>query len=529
MERCSNLLLLCMVCVFFSCKKKTEMEDPAILVKSVYIEMIKSDRVDVKYQFSHLGYQETGVLYYKKSDPNKVSTIHAIRQAESLKLSLEHLEPNTEYAFKVFYKLKDVQQIDVKEYTVKTLSLELAKFALEIKNDSIIYDASGNFTADLIGENLNDLNLRELDVKLNGTTVDLDYPVQLASGKYKITIKGKSKPVNAISFVVGSYQGKEIFFQSVPFVSAGEKYWLSYKPTLLRCYYTSVFDNELYYFNQQVLKWNVPDQRLMVLRKIPEASISGSAVGIQFDEQLFFPVTEKTDYGNINDSSDDVSYRQAYSYHPVSGEIYSYPLEDQSLSKSGRMIENNNCFIHKGELYLTFSLVDQLGSNPSIFPKSDSFIYRYNKATKTFEFKGKLDPKILNHHFVSIKDQLYLLGLVPVYDQGLQMSATLSIFEVSEQTFKPEEIYRGGTVAEPLTFRTKSAVVYDQKILIAAALDNFILFDPSNRELYPVLLKNNINNMYFGGFFSYNNKLHLNADLFFTSQKIYEISIVKGN
>ena len=118
---------------------------------------------------------------------------------------------------------------------------------------------------------------------------------------------------------------------------------------------------------------------------------------------------------------------------------------------------------------------------------------------------------------------MYLAGLTPVYDQGFRVSATFAVFKVNEQNFKMEEIYRAGTVTRPLTFILKELLEYEQKILIATSPNDFLIFDPSSRQLSPVFLRNSINSMYLTGFFIYNNQLHINAD-----NKVHEISIVKG-
>lgn len=528
MEKCKALFFLWMIFTLLSCKKQSELEADGIFVQEVYIEAIKSDRVVINYKLSNLGYQETGVLYYKKSAPEKQTIINALRKDGVLKLSLLHLEPNTSYVFKVFFKRGDIQQVDSKEYTVKTLSSELAKFGLQINAESIHSDVAGNFTADLEGENLINLNLSELQIRINGTLVALDYPIQLTNGRYKIPIKGKVKPVPGLHSIVGYYQEKEILIQTVHFNFGGGRYSLSYIPTKLRGYFTSVFNNDLYYFmNEQVFKWNDPDQRLIPIGSIPLYTVAENVVGIQFDEQLFFPAVRKMNLGVDNDQTDDFEYQSVQSYMPASGQFYSYVLKDEDVWQPGRMIQTNHYFIHKGELYLTYSLVDQLTADPNVFPKTDRFVQHYNKTTKTFESKGKLNMEILNHNFISINDQLYLVGLVPVYDQGFRVSATLAVFKVSEKTFIPEEIYRAGTVAEPVTFSPKQVMAYEQKILMAAALDKFVIFDPLNLQLSMVDLSSGVTNSYLGSIFSYNNKLYLNADPFSTSQKIYEISIVK--
>jgi hypothetical protein len=114
-----------------------------------------------------------------------------------------------------------------------------------------------------------------------------------------------------------------------------------------------------------------------------------------------------------------------------------------------------------------------------------------------------------------------------VVDQGFNVTVTFVVFKVGDD-FSTEEIYRGGTITKPLTFFPKSAVVYNQKILHGIELNDYYLFDPLNKKLSHVYMKNGISSTYWGGFFNYNNKLYVNGDMGFYSQKIHEISIVKG-
>ncbi|WP_449440028.1 hypothetical protein [Pedobacter steynii] len=65
MGNCKWLVLGIIICAFWSCKK-TETTDPEIIVEDLYVEFVDSNLVDISYKLSHLGYQETGVSYYKK-------------------------------------------------------------------------------------------------------------------------------------------------------------------------------------------------------------------------------------------------------------------------------------------------------------------------------------------------------------------------------------------------------------------------------------------------------------------------------
>jgi len=522
MARFKSMLLLSLFCAFLSCKKQTELIDPEITVENVYVEFVKANQIDINYKLSHLGYLETGVSFYKKNNPKATTIVNAVRENDRLKLSMQDLEANTEYIFKVFYKQNNGEKTDTKEYAVKTLSKESTKFSLEIKSTDVKYDDDGNFTLDIVGENLNNMNLSELAIKVNLSSVSLSYPVQLSDNKYKITVKGNIRPVNVNYSIQALYQGKEILFQSIPFVFDGERYWLTYKQSNIRVTYVSVFNGELYYVsNKQIYNWNDLEQRWTSVANSPIETYQENVVGFEFDGQLFFPPVEKTIWSNPNDLTDNYQYPEGCSFEIGTASWSSYSFEEHRYSQPRRRIENNNYFVHNGELYLTYSLTDDQSFNPSAVVKTDNFIYHYNKSTKRFEAGAKLNTEIINYNFIAISDQLYLTGLVPVYDQGFKMSATFAVFKVDDH-FNLHEIYRGGTIEQPLAFWPKKVVIYDQKILFAMSVDNFKLFDPADQKLYQVSLRNSISSIYISNLFNYKNKLHLNAD-----QSIYEISINK--
>ncbi|SEQ91574.1 hypothetical protein [Pedobacter rhizosphaerae] len=526
MERYKWLIVLLLFCSALACKKQTTSIEQKTAVENLFIELITSRQIDINYNLSHLGYESTGITYYKKADPASQTTILAIREKDRLALSLQSLTPNSEYVFKIFYKINGKQITDVKEYTLKTLTEEAEKYAMVIKSPSINYDEKGNFTIDIEGENLQNINLSQLEIKVNLRTAVLNYPTQISGAKYKLTIKGII-PANNMNYAVqGYYQGKEIFFQSVPFIYDGDRYWMSLQLTSLRGYAPSVFNNELYYFfNKQVTKWNDPEQRLVELEGIPDGTINpalAQPTALEFDGKLFFSPLPAGYLPDPEKYSEYYSYPQGYAYQPGNSKWSIFAFKDQHYPNSSRIITNSNYFVHKGELYLTYSIVNDRAPSPMTPSKIDNYLYHYNKSNNNFERRNFFSQEIKNYHFISINNQLYLLGLVPVFDQGFKVSATFAIFRVTDN-FSLEEYYKGGTLVSPESFTARYITIYDQKILMSVAENDFRIFDLNERKLYPVYFKNNISNVHIGNFFLYNNKHHLFAD-----QKNYEISIQKG-
>ncbi|RYF21006.1 MAG: hypothetical protein EOO42_11375 [Flavobacteriales bacterium] len=526
MERYRYVIMLLLSIAFFGCKKK-EVLDPEIAVEKVYVETVASDRIELNYTLSHLGYGETGVAYAKKSDPSQLIYVNAIRLNGVLKLALQNLEPNTDYIFKVFFEQNGERKIDLKEYSVKTLTKEAQLFKLQVVGTSVNYDDNGNFTLLIEGDNLNNLNLKEFELKIGVAKLTFGYPVLVSGNKYHITAKGIVNPVNASNAIVANYQEKEIMFQSVPFVFDGERFWLTYKPTSFRGYYVSVFGADLYYFyDNQVFRWDDTAQRMVMLTSIPDGTIQANSVGVQFDNQLFFPVVSKRVWPNPKDLYDYNVYPEAYSFEVGSTKWTSFPFLDQAFGKANREIEIANYFIHKDELYLAYTVKDGSSAIPTTNINRINLLYHYNKVKKDFE-KIDFNAEVIHYSFVAVNNKLYLSGLAPVYDQGFKVSATFVVYEVADN-FTLKEIYRAGTTNNPLSIISKYTIAYENKILVGISTSDFLLFDPAVIQLYQVYLRNNFTHTYFNGFFRYNNKLHLNADLLSTSQKIYEISIVKG-
>lgn len=525
MERFRWLFMVALTGLFLSCTKNNDLSDSEITAQEVYVEWIQSNRIDLNYKLSNLGYEETGVSYHKKSDPGKVIDVKAIRQNGVLKLSLENLEPNTAYVYSIFFTQKNVKKMDAKEYVFNTLSPDLAKFGLHVTNSVINYDQDGKFSAELEGEDLQNLNLSDLDLRVNNNAVHIGYPVPVGNGRYKVVIIGTVNVVNTNYVITGIYKGKQILMQSVPFVFDGDRWWLTYKSTSLRSLPSSLFDGNLYYFfDNKVQKWNDSEQRLQPVGQIQTGTIIQNTSGTQFYEQIFFPADERLYLTNPNDSFDPEHYPVVYAYVPGTDTWNSFSLKTFLSWKGQLRIENNRYFIHKDNLYLTFSIVNGTSADPNAPYVNKNYIFQYDKGTKTFSKKMELPAELINYCLIPVNGQLYLLGLIPLYDQGFKISATLAVFKVSNEDFKLEEIFRGGTINQPLTLTIKSVIGYDQKILIGVSPNDLYLFDPVEKTLSDVYLKNNIDDTYLGDLFYYNNKLYLNTG----SQIIYEISIVKS-
>lgn len=513
---------------FSSCKKQTETPESEITPQQVLIESVTSSQIDMSYQLSHLGYQQTGVSFYKKGSPGATTVVNAIRKNDLLRLSLQNLESNTEYVIKIFYKKGDQQHLDVKDYTVKTLSVNASKFALSVVEAGINYDDAGNFSFEIEGENLQNINLSELVIRVNATQTNLSYPINISGNRYRMRISGKGSLTNMNYPVQAVYQGNELLFKSVPFKYDGERYWASYEPTNLRGYNASVFNNQLFYFfNNQAYRWDDAGQRMITLGNIPSGTISANAVGIDYDETLFFSAVDKSLFLNPNNLLESIRFPEAYGYVPSTGNWLTFSFKEFEYAKTGLVVGNCNYFIHKGLLYLTFSIGSNPGNGPVAGRVLNKYVYKYNKASKGFERVAEINLEMINFHIVSVNNQLFILGNIPVIDQGFKLSTTFAVYSLSDN-FNLQEVYRGGTINDPIDFVVKNALPYGSNILLATGISEYRLYDPAENKIHQVYNRNSISNMYFGGFFTYNNKFHLNADIGFTSYKIYELSILKG-
>lgn len=531
MATCFRLLSVFLLLLFFSCKK-SELVDPIITAEQVYVISVTADRVDINYKLSNLGYQETGISYFKKSDPKNVYKIKAIRKDGILQLSMQSLDPNTEYVFKIFYKQNGEDKSDAKEHLVKTLSLVSTNFFLAINENTVIHATQGKFEAEIEGRNLQNLNLIDFEISVNNVPLKSEYPILINDNKYKIRLNGILPiPQNGVYSFTAKYQGNQVLFKNVIVDYSFEAYFLSYKAVNLRNSMASVFNNDLYYFiGENVLKWNNIEERMEIVGAAVKDlyfTIGTNKPGIQFENQLFFTPNVASYNPSASGPSDYYTLVEAYAFQPNSNQWQVFSLKENNLDNRKRDIQSQNLFIHNNELYFTYTLLDDRLSNPQLEAKSENYLYRYNKAAKQFQKISNVEKEIRNYHFVSIKNQLYLMGLVPVYDQGFKMGVTFCIYKINDQTFEVQEVYRKGDVRGPFIIYPKSVIEYDGQALIINAVNEFLLFNADDYKLSPVNLKNPPSHSYFGGTFIYNGQLHLNADVGSTSGKIYEISIKK--
>jgi hypothetical protein len=510
--------VLFIVCLFFSCKK--EIQQP-ILASDIFVTSVKSHQIDINYTLSKLGYEETGVYYYKKNAPSDLIKVKSLRKADIFELSLQNLDPETEYIVNIFYKQKGIEYKDNKSLSIKTLSSEEIKYALSLKNDTVYYDSIGYFSLEIEGKLLNNLNLSQLEIKLSNSTLKFDYPVISSNDKYIISLKGIKNPIDEVSFISVFYKGVEIFKKSIKLSYSKERYWINFKSTNMYADRASIFKNELYYFNSpNILKWQEDESRLLNIgtSMYQNGNYIGKNPGTEYKNQLFFPPV------HLNVPTDNftniVSYIQIYAYSPIDNSWSSETLTEKSFRAGSKYIVNSQFFIHDDNLYMTFGLANSSAFNENI--PTTYHLYKYNSSDKKFKEITIFKEKLTDYHFISIKNQLYIIGLAPIYDQGFALNSTLCIYTVDPSTFTLNEIYRGGTIYNPQIYRVKNLIDYESNILMAISPNNFLLFNTLDKTLYKVFQKTNLSYTYLEGLFLYNKKFYFNADL-----KIYEISITK--
>lgn len=525
MERFKFAFLLLVFLSLWSCKKDENKSSAKIAVQDVYITSVKTQRVDIVYKLSQLGYKETGVVYYPKDRSMEQQTVAAIREDEQLKLSLQNLEPNTEYGFRVYYKTNQGETKDEKEFVVKTLSATSLKFNLEINSTEVAIHNS-RFEIDIEGDHLNELNLSELKINVNFEPASFAYPVRIAGQRYKMTISGEAKSGFSGHLITASYREEDIFAHHISPISIGE-YTLTAREVNLPDGRYSVYKNTLYSFvDKQVLRWDATSHRLVTLRGFDEGYVWGNKPCFEFDNQLFFVPFQRTIAPDPKDPNKYEHYFDVVSYSPEANVFNDFALLEGTYDVEGLTAEFSQYFVHKSEMYLAFTLTnlsDQLIHKPI---KRTNFIYKYNRSNKKFEYVNGLKTDILSYHFTSINNQMYLVGLVPLTDQGFKLSATFGAFKVSD-TFELESIYTAGTLASPIKFPLNGITNVDDKILIAADIGVFKIFDPIKRVLNQVNVPMGLPGEYYNGLFTYNNMLHINIDAGFTSQTYYELTVSK--
>jgi hypothetical protein len=521
MEKFKFALLMMCFFVCFACKKQ---EDPAakeIIIQDVFITDVNAERINITYKLSDLGYKETGITFYKKDNPAEQRTVLSIRKNDQFMVSMQNLEPGTEYGFKVYYTMENLDKKQDKEYIVKTLSAASLRFKMEIKRSELMVQ-NGEYNLVVEGEHLNELNLSELVVKVNAEPARIDYPVLVSGNSYQMTISGTTQAEQTAYSVMVYYKEQEILAQYLPAKTTGPRYFISHNLTDLPSGNLSVINNELFTFREQeVLHWDNGGQRFVPIATYDDGMVYENMQTFSFDNQIFFPAGGKDYFPNPKDVNNYVGYPAVVSFVPGTAKFETYHFKDKQYERDYLFYENSQYFIHKNQLYLAFSLVDYSGQYANKPTIRKNFVYKYNQQKKQFEFVDDLNTDILSYRFTSIDNQLYVVGLLPVVDQGYKLTATLGVLKVSD-TFGLQEIFRSGTVSKPQNLKIGCVSNVDGKILIVSALNDYKIFDPTERKLYDVTLKNNIPEEFLYGLFTYHNTLHLNS-----GYEKYELSVSK--
>jgi hypothetical protein len=528
MEIFRTTFIILLVLILWSCKKEAQLTSNDIAVQDLYVTSVQGQRVDIVYKLSQLGYKETGVVFYPRDKPDEQRKVVAIRKDEQFNLSLMHLEPMKEYGFKVYYQTEGGEQIIEKEHIVKTLSATSLKFKLEIGSSELIIK-DGKYQILLEGDFLNELNLSALNIYVNDEPATVNYPIRIAGQRYSMLISGKAMSDVSGHLITAFYKEDEIFSHYIPVKTGKDNYTIRGKAVNLLPGWYSVYKNDLYSFiDEKVLRWDETNHRMVTLRAFKEGYVWGNKPCFEFDNQMFFPPQTRAKYTDPEDPNKFDRFLEVVSYSPESNSFNGYTVDEPKYPQKDLSVENSQFFVHKSEMYMAFTLVDlsgQFANQPII---RTNFVYKYNKSRKQFQYVSGLKTDILSYHFTSINNQMYLVGLVPVTDQGFQLSATFGAYKVSD-TFVLESIFTAGTLTKPLKFAVKGIATVDGNILIVSSMDDYKIFDPLKRTLHQVGTDGVLSGQYFNGLFTYKNILHINADAGFTNQRIYELSVKKGN
>lgn len=533
MEIFRTIFIFFVACLFFGCKKDSNTPQE-IDVEDFYVIGVTSDKIILSYKLNQLGYLETGVTVSKENDQSELDRINALRVNDEFQLSVQNLQPNTGYIIQVFWKTVDGDKKATKKYKLKTLSAISDKYNFKVRDTAIVLNQLREFSIFIDGDNLNNLNLTNLKVRVNNTQLTFGYPKLITGSKYELELKGKlDASVGSVGSVVLSYENNEIFFQRVSLSQSSsddESYALFYKRELLPRFWASVYKNSLYYFlNNEVLLWNNAEERLVEVGtgKMGRSDQIGSTTpGLEFGDQLFF-IPEQISYLLDSKSRTYAMSPEVTSYAPKEDKWTSYSFKEYVYLEFHNL-DNPQYFIQNNELFLIYGLSDDFNSIPNAKFKSKIYLFHYNKSIKKFESVPVPQYALLNYRFISIENQLYAVGLAPVYDQGFELSKTFCVYKVNMQNFELVEIYRAGTKYNSLFFFPKHVIEYNGNILIGVDVNVFYLFELKNNKLFPVKIPIPLSNGYLGNFFRYDDKLYLSTSIGFIEGKNYEISLNYG-
>ncbi|WP_293903306.1 hypothetical protein [Sphingobacterium sp. UBA5670] len=506
------LYLLGLVFLMSACKTEKNEVFPRVINEA--ITSVRDKEISMTYQISSLGYTKSGVRYYKKDNPGQGNSVEAVRDGDIFRLTLNELDPESTYILVAYieYNGNTIESEHKNEITTTAPFPE--DFTLFWPTPVATYDETGRFTTVVEGKNLQDINLRDLKFLYWMDTLHMDYPKATKNGTYQITLSGYYPYRDGNHMLRVLYKEKEIIGQAIDFVYKGKDLAIDLKKTHWKNNYPAICNEQIYYFWEKSVSLYDPEtSTLQNIAHIPDTMRLVPMRSVTLGNKIFFqtqpvghilPSLEPDIYNGYElfCQSFDVNKREFTKYY------FSRPQIKEAHGYSNLAI-----FVHNNAVYQTYTLTMNSRGVKNIVAK-------YNPTKDKFEEIGTFDRNFTSDCFVSIKGKLYALGIANVFDQGFNIGYTFTIYAVDENNFKLTELYRIGTTNQTFPHGAVSAINYNDEIVLALDVNNFMIYNISKKTLSP--LRSNIvsDHTYFLGMFTYKDKYYVNYE-----SSIYEMSI----
>lgn len=521
MAACSNFLRMFMICciTLAGCERDTAIITPE--VEELSVVSIRDTEVAVKYRLSKLGYAESGVTYSTKEEPNKQKRVKAIRQDDEFYLELNQLDPETTYSLQVYFVVDEQITLSSQMIEVTTTAPFPETFSIEWKETEVSYDEMGNYNTSFHGNNLNNINLKDLIISLDGQEAEVDYPQLQPDGKYSIKVSGTYLGYDGENTFSVTYKNEPIMYQAVKLAYSGSADILTIKKTNLPNQLASSALGRLYYFEENaVTRYDEEKLRFENVADIPFQAGVFAKRSLTVGSKIFLanqPVTHNPiESGDFNGKE---MYSQMYDVETKRFSVYYYGLHNWPTAHD---YVHGTLFSHNGNVYQAYTLSDHVNGAPTMpSPKITNYIARYNQNNDEFEDLLTFTNTVLQYQFVSVNSQLYAIGQVDNIDQGLKIGSTLAVFKVNEQNFELTELTRIGNKNNTFHHAPADATAYHNDILIAITPGFYFLFDTEKNNLDKIITRESIGDLYFNGFLKHKEKFYINTGV------VYEISIGK--
>ncbi|HLS37662.1 MAG TPA: hypothetical protein VK023_05270 [Sphingobacterium bovisgrunnientis] len=512
--------------LFLGCK--TEYIKLVPEVQNEEIQLVRDNKITLQYNLSELGYSESGVKYFEKENPNNSQTVKAIRKGENFYVELVNLTAKTTYKLQVYYIFEGQTLVSENLLEVTTTSKFPNNFTIDLKDTEINYGDLGEFSFTIEGDNLHNINLKDLQIYLNRTMyissskLQMSYPEKLANGKYCIKVSGYyEQGWDNQETILITFKQQPILVKSVNFKYKGQLWELQATRTNILSRYFVSYQDQFYNFNgQHVSKFDELSNSFENIANIHYSIGVLSDKSVVVGDKIFFINMPYSNEGNE-------IYSQSFDFKRQEFKVYYYGKHNWFTAHE---YEHSDVFVHNGIVYQAYTIKDFVNGMPTMpVPKVVNYVARYNAYQDNFEDFTTFDNTVSLFKFISFKGELYAFGMADVEVQGYAIGKTLAVYKVNPANFELNEIIRIGDEYAPYPISVRQLLEYDGKILLTFGPNSHVFYNPTTHSFQKIFMRNMLNYIRFHDIIKHKGKYYLFADHNSTSGSVYEITIKKPN